>query len=324
MKKIAIIGAGLAGLSAAHKLKDVAKITVFEKSRGSGGRMSTRRNDPFIFDHGAQFFTARSDAFRTFLEPFIASGQVSRWPAAIVTMDDKGAILSDHNDETYVATPGMNALGKTLAHTLHVILQTEITAIEPDRSGWILQDKTDNQHGPYDWVVSAVPAPQAAALLPEAFASRDAINNTKMQGCFSLMLGLNTARNTTWDAAFVKDSPIGWIAWNQTKPGRVQAPSLLIQSTNDWAEHHLEEDKDAIEAKLLETATQLMNVNGPDIQHQSLHRWRYANVARPLGEPFLIDHAQRIAACGDWCVKGRVEAAFQSGNALAEVIAKGL
>ena len=52
--------------------------------------------------------------------------------------------------------------------------------------------------------------------------------------------------------------------------------------------------------------------------HKDLHRWRYANIQRQAGEPCFFDAANQLAACGDWCIEGRVEAAFLSGQALAE------
>ena len=69
MNKIAIIGTGISGLTCAHYLKELADITLFEKARGVGGRISTRRADPFCFDHGAQYFTAQSKEFKTFIKP---------------------------------------------------------------------------------------------------------------------------------------------------------------------------------------------------------------------------------------------------------------
>ncbi|AJI69041.1 NAD(P)-binding protein [Francisella tularensis] len=74
MIKIAIIGAGIAGLTAAKILKDCAQVIVFEKSRGVSGRMSTRYADPYYFDHGTQYFTAKSTDFKEFLKPMIDNG----------------------------------------------------------------------------------------------------------------------------------------------------------------------------------------------------------------------------------------------------------
>lgn len=88
MIKIAIIGAGIAGLTAAKILKDCAQVTVFEKSRGVSGRMSTRYADPYYFDHGAQYFTAKSTDFKEFLKPMIDNGIVKNWQANFVEIKD--------------------------------------------------------------------------------------------------------------------------------------------------------------------------------------------------------------------------------------------
>jgi predicted NAD/FAD-dependent oxidoreductase len=66
-KRIAIIGAGMSGLTLANRLSKIAEVVLFEKSRGVGGRMSTRQADPFTFDHGAQFFTVRDKRFSVFI-----------------------------------------------------------------------------------------------------------------------------------------------------------------------------------------------------------------------------------------------------------------
>ena len=68
MKKVAIIGAGLSGLTAAHFLEDYAEVFIFEKSNGLGGRMSTRRHDRYSFDHGAQYFTVKTKQFSQFIK----------------------------------------------------------------------------------------------------------------------------------------------------------------------------------------------------------------------------------------------------------------
>lgn len=68
---IAIIGAGMSGIIVAEKMQPYANVQIFEKARGVGGRMSTRYADDYQFDHGAKFFTARSDSFKDFLQPLI-------------------------------------------------------------------------------------------------------------------------------------------------------------------------------------------------------------------------------------------------------------
>ena len=164
MKRVAVIGAGLSGLVCARSLQHQAEVRVFEKSRGYGGRMATRRHGDFGFDHGAQFFSARSQPFREFLGPLLEQGLVARWDARFVEFEGN-RITSRRQwaDEPphYVAVPGMNALGRALGEALDVCLQTRVGEISEDGSDWLLQDTDGRDLGRFDWVVSSIPAVQA-------------------------------------------------------------------------------------------------------------------------------------------------------------------
>jgi photolyase PhrII len=78
--KVAVIGAGVAGLMAARTLNDHGlEVQLFEKSRGLSGRAATRRVDEFQYDHGAQYFTARHPVFRRYVEAWVEQGWVKPW-----------------------------------------------------------------------------------------------------------------------------------------------------------------------------------------------------------------------------------------------------
>ena len=123
MKKIAIIGSGLSGLTLAKWLKTDFEVTVFEKARGAGGRLATRREENFQFDHGAQYFTARTDAFKRFLEPFLDNGLVQQWAPKHVQIN--GTEIEHENrweceEPRYVGVPGMNSFAKQLAQNIQI------------------------------------------------------------------------------------------------------------------------------------------------------------------------------------------------------------
>lgn len=316
--KIAIIGAGLAGLTLAHRLRGKAEISLFEKSRRPGGRLATREAGGFQFDHGAQYFTIRSPEFRTFLEGARADGYVRPWDARIVTLEPGQAPVEEVRDETiYVGAPSMNALPAFLAEGIEVICETEPRSCQRREAGWLLSDANGATHGPFDWVVSTAPAPQSRALLGEDFALKAGFESARMRGCFALMLGFDVPLDIDWQGAFVKDSPIGWIAFDSSKPVRDAGTSLLVQATGDWADAHLEDVPAEIETRLLEELQTFTGIEGGTAAHRDFHHWRFAGTAESAGEDFLIDPQNRLAACGDWCIKGRVEAAFKSADALA-------
>ena len=164
--KIAVVGAGLSGLVVAEKLQSVGTVEVFDKSRGAGGRMSTRYAGDYEFDHGAQYFTARSDAFRAFLQPLIDDGTVREWPATIAEYEAGSLVsaTSEHATPLWVGAPRMNSIGKALARRVSVSLDTPIASATRDSAGWSLRSAGDETFGPYELLIYATPAPQTLAL----------------------------------------------------------------------------------------------------------------------------------------------------------------
>lgn len=318
--KIAIIGAGLSGLALAEMLKDKAAITLFEKARGVGGRMSTRYADPYQFDHGAQYFTVRTPEFAQFLQPFITSNIVRHWSPQIVKLEGNGHLVGiPQTEDYYISVPKMNMLCKTLAADKDVRIQHQIAAIEKTQQGWMLFDNQEQSFGPYDIVVSTAPAPQTKALFPANFAYTNEISSSKLSGCYSLMLGYQSPPDIPWDAARISNSPLSWIAINSRKEGRDSAFSLIAQTTNIWAEAHIDNDQEEVQTLLVnETLRQISLHSGgyaprtPD--YQTLHRWRYAATSIPAAHSYYYDTDLKLAVCGDWCIEGRVEAAFISAH----------
>ena len=320
--KIAIIGAGISGLTAAINLNESADITLFEKSRGAGGRICTRYTDSYTFDHGAQFFTARTPEFKEFLKPLIKLGVIDNWKARFIEVRN-GTIINRQqwNDDAdlphYVGVPSMSSIGKFLAKNLNVKLNTEVS-IQKTPIGWEIIGSDGEVFGHYDWIISSIPAEQSSQLLPDYFSHYDALKQKKMLGCYSLMLGFDEALDLDWDAAQFSGTDISWISVNSSKPGRPSDYSLLVHSTNDWAEKHLDDDTDAVKIYLCSQVARIIGQNVYSAQHISLHRWRYANIPRQDKNTLFIDPESKLAACGDWCKKGRIEEAFRSGFDLAK------
>ena len=318
--KVAIIGAGIAGLRLGQILSGHADVQLFEKSRGLGGRMSTRRAEAFQFDHGAQYFTAHGNTFQTFLRPFTETGTVERWSPRLAALGGAGE-SPEWSAPRYVASPGMNGLCKAMAQGLRVSLQNRIARIERNGSGpWRLTNQEGHACGHFDWVFSTAPAEQSARLMPGEFSEKEMLDGARMLGCYSLMLGGLDTTDLPWDAATVQDSPIAWIAINSSKPGRPAASSILCQSRNDWAEQHLEDAPADVQAKLTDAFRDATGLCAASAHYTSLHKWRFAKVENAAGKPFLFDAENRLGAAGDWCGTGRVEAAFDSATGLGEAI----
>ena len=130
LPRLAIIGAGLSGLTLASELDGFAEVTVFDKSPRVGGRIATRLGEDSQFDYGAQFLTARSVAFRNYLKPLIAAGHMAEWRPRVITLggDDK-PYRRDWFEPHYVAVPGMNTLCQLAAEGKNLILDTAMSQL---------------------------------------------------------------------------------------------------------------------------------------------------------------------------------------------------
>ncbi|MFT5803558.1 MAG: renalase [Candidatus Paceibacteria bacterium] len=359
MTTVAVIGAGLAGVVVAKALDALpgVNVTIFDKSRGMGGRMSTRRSETHSFDHGVPFFTARDPEFVDFLKTYIASGQLADWRPQVVTLAlGEKAYRRMWYEPHYVGVPQMNSLAKAVAADLDVIRGVEIKQISGVPGNWQLDTQQGDSLGVFDWVVVATPAEQALRLLPpgsdinsgansesnsEAISERVSekvnLQDVQFDPCFSLMIalpvdysmvarqpGLRTKLRRRFDVASVKNSPLKWLIFDQTRPGRHGAPALLAQTTGDWAAEHFDVPLADVQQQLLEVIELLLGpaALGPEPREVSLHRWRYAQVREALGQPYMELAGQQLALCGDWCrdvEEGRrgVEAAYVSARALA-------
>ena len=320
--KIAIIGAGLSGLTAAHFLNEHASITIFEKARGVGGRMSTRQADHYFFDHGAQYFTARTKPFQDFIQPLINQGIIQRWDARWVKFN--GAQVIDKKnwideEPRYVGVPGMNKVCKHLAENLNILVNTKISSMQYKRR-WDLFDQKGQIFKDFDWVISTVPAPQVQELFPKNFTHHETIKTIKMKACFCLMLGFEKKLLLDFEAAHVTNSDLSWVAVNSHKPQRSGNYSLVVHSSEKFAEVYIYDDRERVMNHLLNETSRILDIDIGVSSYKTLHGWRYANNATREKHSVFLDQEHKLAACGDWCQGGRVEGSFTAAyNLINEV-----
>ncbi|MEL6104455.1 MAG: FAD-dependent oxidoreductase [Planctomycetota bacterium] len=327
LPRVAVIGAGLGGLIAARTLHDHGiDVTVFDKSRGVGGRTSTRRAESecgseLRFDHGAQYMTARDPRFCRLVKSWIDDGIVAPWLGRIVRLASNGHVISDSSDTPrYVGTPGMNAVAKHLAEPLETHLGAAITELGREGDQWTLSDENGENHTGYDIVLCNCPPRQTAALIAGQAEFHSRLETLRMRPCWAVMVASPSLGDIDFAGAFVDDSPISWIANNASKPGRANSPGWIIHASADWSEQHLDRNADEVIATLKSEFERLIgrSIDRPD--YLRAHRWRYAIPEKPLNVDHLFDATVGLGACGDWCDGNRIEAAFLSGAALAGAV----
>ena len=347
-RRVAVIGAGIAGITCARTLAQAGhQVSVFEKSRAAGGRMSTKSTEFGGFDHGAQYFTVRDARFEQALA--INPQLVRRWSANTVRiLDEAGRVVASSlppKEAHWVATPGMSALVKDWAKPLvangQINFETLVTRIQTDAVSpkrWQLQTEgpgaQTSVHSGFDAVVMAVPSMQAHALMlssqiaaPCAGDMLREIAKVSVSPCWTLMLAFPQAAQPAlahlgpqWNAARSTHHRIAWLSRESSKPGRGSIERWTVQASPEWSTRHLEDDNERVKAKLLKAFTEVTGIRAQP-PYAEVHRWRYAQTIEPLvnstGKSHLWNANSGIGACGDWCLGHRVEDGFVSGLELA-------
>ena len=318
---IAILGAGMAGLSAASSLAAAGhKVVIFEKSRGVGGRTTTRRHGDYRFDHGAQYFTVRDEAFQAQVARWREAGIVAPWEGRVAVWDGAGPKPTTGETRRFVGVPGMNAMCHGMAEGLEVHLKTRIEKVARTQSGWELTDSEGRVYGGFDTLVSSLPPAQALALVGDACNLTDAIAGASMAPCWAGMFVLEATLPWDWHGLFVNEpGPIRWIARNGSKEGRPEHEVLIVHAEQGWTEQNLEcQPEEATEA-LWQALTTLLPLGDVEPTLRMAHRWRYSVADGSPEVPCLSDREARLIVCGDWCIGARVEGAWLSGRAAGEI-----
>lgn len=304
--RVAVIGAGMAGLAAARRLREAGvRATLFDKSRGLGGRMATRRMDGWRFDHGAQYLTARGPRLAGLVEAWCRAGTAAPW--------FEGA---------FVGVPGMSAPLRTMLDGETVVTACPVARLTHDRAGWSVHTAdgpvaTDG-NGRFAAVIVTVPAPQAVPLLESAGIAMPELERVRHAPCWALMLAFAEPVGLDADCLRIDEGEIAWMARDGSKPGRaVPGDAIVVHAAADWSRRHLEWPADRVVPELLERFRALVGSRAePELA--VAHRWRFAQVEVAADRPCLWDAERRLALAGDWCLGPRVEAAFDSGEAAAD------
>ncbi|AJE15742.1 NAD(P)/FAD-dependent oxidoreductase [Stutzerimonas balearica] len=316
---IAIIGTGIAGLSAARLLHDSGQaVHLFDKSRGSGGRMGSKSAEGATFELGAQYFTARDRRFTDVVQLWQAEGWAAPWTPHLHQAREGQLAPSADEQLRWVGVPRMSAITRGLLADLPVTFSCRITEAFRGEENWTLVDASGASHGPFSQVIVATPAPQASALLAGAPKLAAVAASVAMEPTWAVALGFSTPLATEVDGCFVRDDALDWFARNSSKPGRDGQPDTwVLHATSNWSRQHLDHSREAIIEHLHGAFAELIDCVVPAPTFTLAHRWLYARPAQSHEWGALADAGLGIYACGDWCLSGRVEGAWLSGQEAA-------
>ncbi|OOG23783.1 hypothetical protein B1C78_10260 [Thioalkalivibrio denitrificans] len=317
-----IIGGGMAGMACAVGLGLTDReAIVLERNVHPGGRMSGLRADGYEFDAGAQYLTVRDPLFRAQVDTWLAEQRVAPWQGWVVEVD-RGDFFNRDAVELFVAQPSMGALVRHLARYCDVRERTRVASVVREDSLWRLFDERGEEQACCRELVLAVPAPEACDLLgSQSPALTERIAHFETTACWAVMLGFEEALPVPFDAAYVNQSPLGWVARNNSKPGRASREAWVLHATPEWSAVHADLGDSEVLAHLLRALESALDLDAVDPLFAEARFWPHAAPIHTLGQPFLRDASQGLSLCGDWCLGPRVEAAWLSGHALSECLA---
>lgn len=333
---VAVIGAGISGLACAYELtKEGMNTSLFDKARGPGGRMSSKRRPQATLDLGAQAFTVRDPRFAKAVKEWQLAGCAALWPTH--RYQASSSSWQTHNDDQlrYTGAPRMSAITRHMTETLSALpgasmaFETPIVALTKGEDGWLLTDQHGATHGPFAAVVVSAPPPQAYTLIADwddALAA--ACQAAPQRGCwagwaiFAQPLPPIEGVVPNWHSVETDHAALRLATRNSSKPGREQQPeSLSLLAQLEWSDTHIELASDDAAQQLLAAFTSLFPEGTalPELIDLGAHRWRYAQPASAGQQSYLYSE-QGLALCGDSFRGSRVEDAWLSGYELAQAL----
>ena len=318
--QVAILGAGIAGASAAQALADAGiDVVVFDKGRAPGGRAATRSRPPDHYDHGAQYFTARDPAFVRQVQSWVDCGAVALWQPRLVAIGAHSERSTPGAESRWIGVPGMNQLAASLLEGLDLRCGQRVVRVQRQAAGWWLEFADATPAGPFAALLCTLPAPQAAQLLSDEPLGLLAAE-VPFAPCWALMAEFPQPLPVDFDAAFVNGGPLSWVARDASRPGRPAGERWLIHAGTEFSRAQLEAAGEHVASLLLDAFFAVINCAPQVPLRSATHRWRFALAQPPLHVGALVDAKRRLALGGDWCQGSRIEGAWLSGQALARQV----
>lgn len=315
-----IIGAGIAGLTAARELtRHGWNVVVLDKGRGVGGRMATRRIEQARLDHGAQYFSAETLDFQRAIQDLLVENVVTEW--YLKPADPADAAF---DRPQYVGVEGMSAVAKALARNLTVLTNETVVTFRAEVAGWLVETASGGQYRADSLLITA-PAPQALTLVQTSGfalsdADRSALSAISYRPCIAVMVAMNQpGRIPAPGAVRPTTGDVSWVADNVQKGISPGQPSVTIHASTDFSQRHFDDDPTVIGQQLVEQVRAWIPTDA--VSTIQVHRWRYSFADQRHPAPFLVaDAPLPLLFGGDGFGAGNVEGAFTSGLQMAEFL----
>lgn len=319
MERVAVIGAGLCGAAAAAKLVQSGyQVSVFDKGRSVGGRMSSKRTATGYLDMGAQYFTARDARFQSQVESWLNAGCVAGWncTTASLTYDEGCSALEMSADQQrrYIGIPSMQAPVKALLAGIPVTANCRITSLQRHQVSWSVLGENGESHTGFAAVLLTMPPVQAQQLLVdsglgELYIAQDSL----LEPCWAV--AVRAAARVKYDAIFCEHPKLRFISHQGAKTGR--SGCYILHFNAAFSRENLGQPAEFWLQQAIDIVHSVLG-SGEEIEAVTAHRWLYASQNPERASPGIVAFPDmQLWLGGDWSYGGRVENAYLAGLDLA-------
>lgn len=316
--KIAIIGAGVAGLSAGRKLRENGlSPLILEAAKRPGGRLATQKQYGRQFDLGAQYLVPHSRRSAVLFSQWRKDGWIRPWNALALELPERKKV---DTSSWHVAIPSQASLAERLAEGLDLRCKTTITSVQGDAGERYLTTSEGETLGPFEVVLCALPAESAQTVLTSFPELASLAAQVQSRPCLAAMVVFEEEVMVDFEAAFLSGGPLAWVCRDASKPERENQECWVLHATEEWSREHLSSPAEKVASLMLSAFAPLCAVELPPVSYCRSHRWRYAAAERPLGLPFCYDDHLMLGVAGDWCSAANVDSAYWSGLDLAVAV----
>jgi len=314
--QVAVVGAGLAGLSAAKRLQEAGvSVVVLDDGRRPGGRLATRKYHDRQFDYGAQYMKPHSRRAAVLFSAWRKAGVIVPWRAQALELPQRKKVDST---SWHVAVPSMADLASHLAEELEVHCRFKALDVSGEKGRWSIIGQRHQSAGPFEAVFVACPAYQTAKLLAPYEEFGPLLDKVESRPCLATMVEFEDEVMVDYEAAFVGNGPLAWVCLDSAKPGRTTKECWVLHATDEWSEKHLQDPPEQIASLMLSAFAPLSPVELPPVAFCRAHRWRFAYGTAASDSTHRFEESLGLGVAGDWCNSPNLDGAYFSGHDLAE------
>ena len=318
-KRVAVIGAGLTGLSCARVLRQAGfYVEIFERDRIIGGRMATSRLGTISYDHGCQYITARNDSFKGYLKELVETGYAKDWHPTVAGANGQNAT---NGSSWFVGTPGMSSIVRPLAEGIRIHNGFTVHTIERSEAGWSIWFDDQSCVGPFSAIAITAPAAESRLLLGPMTEMAEPLSRVRMSPVWALALTFDDKVFPDQDVFSDMSELIRWVSRNTSKPGRRdKGETVIVHASPAWSRETMDEDPAVIAEELLSEVGRVLDLPPISPTRATAHLWKNGLVETSLGESYLFSSDHMVGVAGDWCLGRLAEHAFMSGTGLGRAI----